>query len=137
MDAPDFLLSRRSYAAKALTAPAPEGEALERLLTAAVRVPDHGMLEPWRLVVLRGAGLGRFAAAIRARAAVSGQDADKGATLYERAPLVVAVVASPKKLPEDPRRGADALGRRRRAQPRQCRAGRWLGRGLDHRLAGL
>lgn len=116
MDATDFLLSRRSHPAKALTAPAPEGEALARLLTAAVRVPDHGMLEPWRFLVLRGAGLARFAAAIRARAAASGQDADKGAALYERAPLVVAVVASPKASPKIPvieqtlSAGAVALG---------------------------
>ena len=27
-----------------------------RLLTAAARVPDHGKLEPWRFVVLEGAG---------------------------------------------------------------------------------
>lgn len=116
MDATDFLLSRRSYAAKALTAPAPEGDGLGRLLTAAVRVPDHGMLEPWRFLVLSGAGLARVAAAIRARAAASGQDADKGATLYERVPLVVAVVASPKESPKIPAieqtlsAGAVALG---------------------------
>lgn len=102
MDALDFLLTRRSHSAKALTAPAPERADLLQLLTAAARVPDHGMLEPWRFLVLRGAGLARLAAAIRTRAAESGQDPDKGAALYEKAPLVVAVVASPKPSPKIP-----------------------------------
>ena len=60
-----FLLTRRSRPAKLLAAPAPGREELMRLLTAATRVPDHGKLEPWRFVVLQGAGLSRFAQAIR------------------------------------------------------------------------
>ena len=63
MDATDFLLTRRSHSPKALTTPAPDREALLQLLTAAARVPDHGMLEPWRFVVLQGPGLARFAIA--------------------------------------------------------------------------
>ncbi len=92
----DFLLTRRSRPAKLLAAPAPGREELMRLLTAAVRVPDHGKLEPWRFVVLEGAGLARFAHAIRARAEAAGQDADKGALAFEQAPLAVAVIGSPK-----------------------------------------
>ncbi len=95
-EALEFLLTRRSRPAKLLAAPAPGREELMRLLTAAVRVPDHGKLEPWRFVVLEGAGLARFAAAIRARAEAAGQDADKGALAFEQAPLAVAVVGSPK-----------------------------------------
>ena len=67
-----------------------------QLLTAAARVPDHGKLEPWRFLVLEGAGRARFAQAIRARAEAAGQDADKGALAFEQAPLAIAVVASPK-----------------------------------------
>lgn len=92
----DFLLTRRSRPAKLLRAPAPGREDLLRLLTAAARVPDHGKLEPWRFIVLSGAGQARFAAAIRARAAETGQDADKGASPFEEAPLSVAVVAVPR-----------------------------------------
>lgn len=95
-EALDFLLTRRSRPAKLLRAPAPGREELMRLLTAAVRVPDHGKLEPWRFVVLEGAALARFARAIRARAAETGQDADKGALAFEQAPMAVAVVGSPK-----------------------------------------
>jgi nitroreductase len=92
----DFLLTRRSLPPKVLAAPGPDRAALLRLLTAAVRVPDHGKLEPWRFVVLAGAGKARFAAAIRARATETGADADKGALCYEQAPVSVVVVASPR-----------------------------------------
>jgi nitroreductase len=95
-EALDFLLTRRSRPAKLLSAPAPGREELTAMLTAAARVPDHGKLEPWRFVVLEGEGLARFAAAIRARAGAAGQDPDKGALAFEQAPLVVAVVSSPK-----------------------------------------
>ncbi|MFT3973859.1 MAG: nitroreductase [Amaricoccus sp.] len=96
MDALEFLLTRRSRPAKLLTAPAPGRDELLRLLTAAAHVPDHGKLEPWRFVVIEGAGRDRFARAIRARAAETGQDADKGALAFEQAPLAVAVVGVPK-----------------------------------------
>jgi nitroreductase len=95
-EALDFLLSRRSRPAKLLAAPGPGRDELMRLLTAAVRVPDHGKLEPWRFVVLEGGSLARFARAVRARAAAAGEDADKGALAFEQAPLAVAVVGSPK-----------------------------------------
>lgn len=92
----EFLLSRRSRPAKMLGAPGPDRAAVTRLLTAGVRVPDHGKLEPWRLIVLERAGLARFATAIRARAAQTGADADKGAGVFEQAPVAVAVVAVPR-----------------------------------------
>lgn len=50
----DFLLTRRSRPARLLGLPAPSREEIERLITAAVRVPDHGKLEPWRFIVLEG-----------------------------------------------------------------------------------
>lgn len=92
----EFLLTRRSRPARLLRPPAPDRAELLTLLTAAVRVPDHGKLEPWRFVVLAGPGLARFAAAIRARAAATGQDPDKGALAFEEAPLCVAVVGVPR-----------------------------------------
>jgi nitroreductase len=92
----EFLMTRRSRPVRFLRPPVPGRAELVTLLTAAARVPDHGKLEPWRFVVLEAPGLARFARAIRARAAVAGQDADKGASPFEEAPLTVAVVATPR-----------------------------------------
>ncbi len=92
----EFLLTRRSRPVRLLRPPAPDRDELVTLLTAAARVPDHGKLEPWRFIVLRGAGQARFAASIRDRAGATGQDADKGAAPFEEAPLSVAVVAVPR-----------------------------------------
>ena len=37
-----------------LDAPGPTAEQLQQLLTAAVRAPDHGLLRPWRFMVVEG-----------------------------------------------------------------------------------
>jgi nitroreductase len=94
----DFLSTRRSRPAKTLTAPAPDRAALTPLLTAALRVPDHGKLEPWRLVVLERAALERLAALAGARAAARGLDPDqaaKGIGQFADSPLCVAIIESP------------------------------------------
>jgi nitroreductase len=94
----DFLLARRSRPAKMLSAPAPDRARLEVLLTAATRVPDHGKLEPWRLVVLGRAALDRLADQVGAHAAALGLDAEKsakGVNQFRESPLCVAVIASP------------------------------------------
>ena len=49
MDALDLLLNRRSIAK--LSAPAPEGKALENIIRAGLRAPDHAGLTPWRFVI--------------------------------------------------------------------------------------
>lgn len=91
----EFLLNRRSRPAKTLAAPVPDRAALMPILTAGLRVPDHGKLEPWRLIVLHRAGLDRLAAAAGARAADLGLDADraaKGVSQFAQSPLCVAVI---------------------------------------------
>jgi nitroreductase len=47
-----LLLSRRSGKARDMIAPGPGDAQLQRILTAASRVPDHGKLTPWRFVVV-------------------------------------------------------------------------------------
>ncbi len=101
-DVMEFLLTRRSRPARLLGLPAPERAEIEPMLTAAARVPDHGKLEPWRFIVLRDVGLGRFAQAIRARAAESGDDPEKGALAFEQAPVAIAVIGSPKESEKAP-----------------------------------
>ena len=94
----DFLLTRRSRPAKMLTTPVPDRAALEVLLTAAARVPDHGKLEPWRFIVLEKPALDRLADLARARGTAMGMEPeriDKGVAQYAEADLVVAVIAAP------------------------------------------
>ena len=52
MDALTLLTSRFSSAR--LTEPAPAGEALDNIKRAALQVPDHGNLRPWRFVIAQG-----------------------------------------------------------------------------------
>ena len=95
----DFLLTRRSRPAKTLAAPGPDRAALEPILTAALRVPDHGKLEPWRLIVLEGAALARLARLAADLGEASGRALEqtaKGVSQFAESPLCVAVVAVPR-----------------------------------------
>jgi len=101
----DFLLQRRSRPAKLFTLPVPDRAAPEEILTAALRVPDHGKLEPWRLVILQGAAFARLAELAEARALELGGDAEKvakGRGQYDAGKLAVVVIASPKPAPKVP-----------------------------------
>lgn len=91
----EFLLTRRSRPAKALRAPAPDRDALIPILTAGLRVPDHGRLEPWRLIVLDRACLDHLADHAAARGAALGLDPEKtakGVAQFAQSPLCVAVI---------------------------------------------
>ena len=91
----DFLLNRRSRPAKTLQAPAPDRAALEPLLTAAARTPDHGKLEPWRFIVLEAGAMPRLAAVAEARGQALGksaQDITKARAQFDQGHLAVAVI---------------------------------------------
>lgn len=47
-----LVATRRSGKPREMVAPGPNTAQLERILTAAMRVPDHGKLAPWRFVVI-------------------------------------------------------------------------------------
>ncbi|WP_372840335.1 nitroreductase family protein [Phaeovulum sp.] len=94
-----FMQTRRSHPAKTLSAPAPTRAEMEPLLSAALRVPDHGKLEPWRLIVLARPALEALADAATARAAaiaMPDEKAAKGIDQFVKSPLTVAVIFSPK-----------------------------------------
>ncbi|SEN07794.1 Nitroreductase [Gemmobacter aquatilis] len=95
----DFLLARRSRPAKTLQLPVPTAEQLAPILTAALRVPDHGKLEPWRLLVLTKPAMARLADMAEARARATGGDDQriaKGRGQFDQGHLAVVVISSPK-----------------------------------------
>lgn len=47
-----LLESRRSAKPRELVGPGPSASEMERILTIAVRTPDHGMLSPWRFITV-------------------------------------------------------------------------------------
>src|ERR1700754_3932661 len=93
-----FLNARRSVPSRQLGEPAPDDATLRRLLEAAIRVPDHGKLEPFRIRVLRGdakLAFGRKLAkfALEANPDLSEAKREKEQHRYEHAPLVLVVSA--------------------------------------------
>jgi nitroreductase len=100
-----FLSNRRSRPAKLFSFPVPSRDQLTEILTAATRVPDHGKLEPWRLIVVQGAAFKRLADLAEARAQELGGDAEKiakGRGQYDLGKLAVVVIASPRPSPKIP-----------------------------------
>lgn len=96
----EFLLRRRSAPIAGLREPAPEGEELHRILTAAVRVPDHGRLAPWRFILYRGEArhrVGEMLAELaeRRRGPLAEVARRKELERFSRAPLVIGVVHRP------------------------------------------
>lgn len=60
-----FYATRRSGKPRDMVAPGPDAEQLERILSAAIRVPDHGKLAPWRFVVVAPEQRDAFAALLQ------------------------------------------------------------------------
>lgn len=107
MDALSLLKERSSTLPRFMSEPGPSDADLSEMFEAATRVPDHGMVRPWRFVVLRGddrAKMGEvFADALKARK----PDADEEALQSERnramrSPVVIAVLARTKQNPKVP-----------------------------------
>lgn len=97
MDALTALTTRVSPAA--LDAPGPSGDALQKILEAAVAAPDHGRMRPWRFIVIEGVAREKFGALLaelllrREPTAPAGKlEAERKKAL--RAPLIVVVAAS-------------------------------------------
>ncbi|MEL6919505.1 MAG: nitroreductase [Pseudomonadota bacterium] len=95
----EFLEKRHSLPLSTIGDPGPKEDELKRLLVAAMRVPDHGRLEPWRFVVYRrehAAQIGErlLARAIEMRGPLSDADADRERNRLNRAPVAVGVVST-------------------------------------------
>ena len=96
-----FLAKRRSTLARAMKAPGPDTHELETILRLAARVPDHRKLTPWRFIVFRGGARAAFGRRLKAVFRKHNPDLPPGRDGFEsarflRAPVIVAVVSSPK-----------------------------------------
>ena len=96
MDALEALTTRASPLS--LTDPAPDRAALDAMLRAAVRAPDHGRLHPWRFVVISGDARSRLGDVLAAALKAREPNAPEAAITKERAkplraPLIVVVAA--------------------------------------------
>lgn len=97
MDAITLLTTR--YSSSRLTEPAPAGEALEIIKQAALRVPDHGALKPWRFVIFNGkAALSKLGdifaeAAVEDDPSIANELLERARQLPLRAPMVIACIA--------------------------------------------
>jgi len=93
----DLLLSRRSGSAKAMKGPGPDADQLRRILSAGVRVPDHGKLTPWRFILFEGEGRSRMgeilAEVIAGERDSSPERVEQVRGRFMRAPVVIGVVS--------------------------------------------
>lgn len=104
----DFLLKRRSVVVRNLGEPGPSEDELTTMLQAAIRVPDHGRLGPWRFIVIRGENRTAFGKILGAAYRKANPDAidelvEVEEERFERAPVVIAVasrVVKEHKIPE-------------------------------------
>lgn len=100
------LLERRSTPSRQLGLPGPDPASLQALLQAAIRVPDHGKLVPFRLLLIQGdarAALGRFMAARSTQRNPDNQAMiEKDRARFSHAPVIVSVIARPQANPKVP-----------------------------------
>ncbi|MCD2444260.1 nitroreductase [Agromyces sp. SYSU K20354] len=102
----EAVLARRS--APKVTDVAPDDATIIELLVAAERVPDHAALRPWRVIALRGAARSRLGAALAEASGLTGDAASRLAAKPERAPLLLAIVATSTPHPKVPQWEQDA-----------------------------
>ena len=103
----DYLLTRRSVGIGFLKEPGPTPDELAQILTIGTRVPDHGKITPWRLVVIEGAARLEAGEKLAAIAARNNPGLDEASLEIERgwflpAPVTIGVISSPKEHPKVP-----------------------------------
>ena len=101
-----FLSARRSVTAKTMQPGKVDPDHLQQILTAGIRVPDHGALKPWKLVVIAGEARKRLDRdIIHATFVAANPDAKPEVEVIEtgrlqRADIVIAVISSPVEHPK-------------------------------------
>ncbi|MFB7340343.1 nitroreductase family protein [Streptomyces hydrogenans] len=91
MDVTTALLTRRSE--HDLAAPAPGHEEFAYLLKVAATAPDHGLLRPWRWILIRGEAREELGACLAEEAPLDRRS--QAAAKTQRAPLLASLVFAP------------------------------------------
>ena len=97
----DFLLVRRSVTAKKMHPIEIKNEHLENIISAGIRVPDHGALAPWKIIVFKDKEREKFGKVfLGKRFKELNPQATKDEITYEekrflRAGVVICVISSP------------------------------------------
>ncbi len=95
-----LLATRRSGKPRDMIAPGPDAAQLRTILEAAIRVPDHGKLAPWRFVVVAREQRERLAALLTGAYRTEKPDAgrlelDAMAQFARQAPTLVVALSAP------------------------------------------
>ena len=103
----DYLMNRRSVGMAFLKDPGPTAAELEQILTIGTRVPDHGKLAPWRLVVIEGDNRAKAGERLAEIAARQNPAIDAAALEVERqrflpAPVTIGVISTASPHPKIP-----------------------------------
>ena len=103
----NYLKTRRSVGIGFLKDPGPTPDELEQILRIGTRVPDHGKLTPWRLVVIEGHARVEAGQRLAAIAKANNPALDEASLDVERrqflpAPVTVGVIFSHKPLAKAP-----------------------------------
>ena len=93
----DLLTTRRTVPSRGLGLPGPVRGDIETIVAAALRVPDHGKLAPWRYILVEGDqrdALGAFCLSLReARdGPLDAQIAEKERTAFSFAPSILVAI---------------------------------------------
>lgn len=103
----DYLLTRRSVGQAFLKDPGPTPAELEQILAIGTRVPDHGKLAPWRLIVIEGEARAKAGEQLARIAARQHPEYDATALDMERqrflpAPVTIGVISAASQHPKIP-----------------------------------
>ena len=85
----ELLLQRQSN--PSVTSPAPNTQALEQILAAGMRVPDHACLQPWHFTVITENGLQRLSDLLVASSNKQTDKIEKIAKKPFRAPMIIVI----------------------------------------------
>jgi nitroreductase len=139
-DAIELLSTRSSFKAIELKAPGPSAAEIDKLLTIACRVPDHGKLTPWRFIVFEENARLAAGAAIANAFRSKYPDAKPENVEFEHKRLAhvgYRCGQSCRPARKDSRMGASAVCGSRRHEPSPRRACPRIRGELDHRVVRL